>query len=77
MERSPNPPATICHDGGCFECRRECSEVGDGCGSSSIEECAGCYHSEKCDTLAALCECVACATCHDNSCQNPNEGDES
>ena len=76
IERSPNPPESKCHIDGCYYCSRECDARGDECNATELEECVGCKQDNDCKTQAALRECVECATCADNNCQNPNEGDE-
>ena len=63
-----------CHIDGCYYCSRECGVRGDECNATELEECVGCKQDNDCKTQAALRECVECATCADNNCQNPNEG---
>ena len=71
-----SPPESKCHIDGCYYCSRECDVRGDECNATELEECVGCKQDNDCKTQAALRECVECATCADNNCQNPNEGDE-
>lgn len=69
-----NPPESKCHIDGCYYCSRECDARGDECNATELEECVGCKQDNDCKTQAALRECVECAACADNNCQNPNEG---